>query len=50
MRYRVVTTVAALLLCLGLIACFVPGGVPAAPWGAGEGRAALKGEDRSCLL
>ncbi|GAA6522066.1 MAG: hypothetical protein KBG59_05680 [Lawsonibacter sp.] len=46
MRYRVVTTVAALLLCLGLIACFVPGGVPAATSGEGDGRAALTAEDR----
>ena len=46
MRYRVVTTVAALLLCLRLIACFVPGGVPAATSGEGDGRAALTAEDR----
>ena len=45
-RYRVVTTVAALLLCLGLIACFVPGSVPAATSGEGDGRAALTAEDR----
>ena len=45
MRYRVVTTVAALLLCLGLIA-FVPGSVPAATSGEGDGRAALTAEDR----
>ena len=47
MRYRVVTTVAALLLCLGLIACFVPGGVPAATSGEGDGRAALTAEELS---
>ena len=41
MRYRVVTTVAALLLCLGLIACFVPGSVPAATSGEGDRWAAL---------
>ncbi|GAA6386243.1 MULTISPECIES: hypothetical protein [Eubacteriales] len=46
MRYRVVTTVAALLLCLGLIACFVPGSVPAATSGEGDSRAALTAEDR----
>ena len=50
MRYRVVTTVAALLLCLGLIACFVPGSVPAATAGVGEGRAARTAADRCGLV
>ena len=46
MRYRIVTTVAALLLCLGLIACFVPGSVRGEAAGEGGRGAPLPAEDR----